>query len=301
MATSLAPAFAPGIPSLTILTLQPDDVEHLRLPGKRSSEEMRNVLAEHWGRSVWTPSTLEYALLRPWRNRPEIASIDELVAIRHTEPLLQAAFERCVAHGDELMLAIELESEHVRSRFERAGLEMLEEVITFDAQIPRSLPSPPRGVRLVPIGVHDDTLVDLIAEVDETAFPWLWRNSRTEFDVYLRTPGVQVSLVEERGEPVGYVGLTLFSGWGHLDRIAITPYRQGRGLGRDALALAIAAMRQRGARRVALSTQRLNWRSQRLYERFGFHRTYDHDYRLFGRWCDLNQSAAYQSRETSYA
>jgi ribosomal protein S18 acetylase RimI-like enzyme len=47
----------------------------------------------------------------------------------------------------------------------------------------------------------------------------------------------------------------------------------------------VDAIRHRGVRRVGLSTQRTNFRSQRLYERFGFHRTSEHDYRLFGAWC----------------
>ncbi|MBA3449964.1 MAG: GNAT family N-acetyltransferase, partial [Chloroflexia bacterium] len=155
-------------------------------------------------------------------------------------------------------------------------------------------------VRLVPVGRDDDRIIDAVVQIDDAAFPWLWRNNRTELDVYLNTPGVSVSVVEDDGETVGYVGVTLFSGWGHLDRIAVAPNLQGRGYGRDALALTFDAMRQRGACRVALSTQRLNVRSQRLYERFGFRRTYDHDYRLFGRWTDPQRRAAFHPSETRY-
>ena len=50
------------------------------------------------------------------------------------------------------------------------------------------------------------------------------------------------------------------------------------------MAAAVEIMRQRGARRVGLSTQKTNLRSQRLYEQFGFRRTIDLDYRLFGNW-----------------
>ncbi len=300
MAGALAPALAGHATALTIRTLGPDDVSSLRLPGQRSSQAMRLALKRHSGRSVWAPSTLEYALLQPWRNRPEITSVDELVAVRHADLLLRSAFERCIAHGDELMLAIELESDHTPSRFERAGLEMLEEVITYDIQTSRTPPPPQRGVRLDSVGMDDERVIDLIAQIDESAFPWLWRNNRAEFDIYLRTPGVEVLLVADDDEPVGYIGMTLFAGWGHLDRIAIAPDLQGRGYGWDALALTVDAMRQRGALRVALSTQRMNWRSQRLYERFGFHRTYDHDYRLFGWWSDPQRRGAYQSSETRY-
>ena len=84
---------------------------------------------------------------------------------------------------------------------------------------------------------------------------------------------------------MAYFGVTLFPDWGHLDRIAVVPLQQGRGFGLETLGLAVATMRKRGARRVGLSTQRSNRRSQQLYERFGFQRTPAHDYRLFGAWC----------------
>lgn len=285
MAAALAPSRTIRTLPGTIETLEPEDIASLRLPVQRSAQSFRQAIERHPGRSVWAPSTLEYALVGAWRNRPEISSVDELVAVRHAEALLRAAFERCVEHGDELMLAIELETQRAQSRYERAGLKLIEEVITYETPVPREAWRPRTAVRLVPVDSSNDRAVDLITRLDQAAFPWLWRNTRTEFEVYLRIPGVAVSLIEVNDEPAGYAGATLFSGWGHIDRIALWPDLQGQGLGWDALGLVVDAMRRRGARRVALSTQRTNLRSQRLYERFGFRRTHEHDYRLFGRWC----------------
>ena len=268
-----------------VRTLAPRDVDALRLPGRVGAESTRRLLERHPGKSVWVPATLEYALIGAWRNRADIASVEDLVAVRHLEPLLCAAVERCAAQGDELLLAIELDSHRLPSRFERAGLEMLEEVITYEADIGREPWSASSHLRPVRVNADDARRVDLVTEMDQAAFPWLWRNSRVEFDAYLDTPGVEVSLVEADGEPVAYFGVTLFSGWGHLDRIAVVPDQQGRGYGLEALGLAVDVMRQRGACRAGLSTQRTNFRSQRLYERFGFRRTPEHDYRLFGAWC----------------
>ena len=296
MAAALAAPLATRDSAVTIETLEPDDVAALRLPGYRAARTLRSALERYPGRSVWSPMTLEYAQVGSWRNRSEIANVDELVAVRNAEPLLRAAFERCVMHGDELLIAIELESQRAPSRFERAGLEPLEEVITYDTTIAQRRWTPRTPIRLVPVVAGDHRAIDTIARLDAMAFPWLWRNSRAEFDIYLDIPGVEVSLVELAGEPVGYVGITHFAGWGHLDRIAVAPETQGRGLGRDALELAVEAMRRRGSRRVALSTQRTNRRSQRLYERFGFRRTYDHDYRLFGRWRDPDGVIARETR-----
>ena len=285
MAGVLAPPRVSPVSSSVVRTLRPGDVPALRLPGKRGAESVRRLLDRYPGRSVWVPSTLEYALLGPWRNRPEIASVENLVAVRHLEELLRVAVERCAEQGDELMLTVELDSRRSPARYERAGLEMLEEVITYEIGIGREPWSPSDHIRLVRVDANDAAAIDLVASIDEASFPWLWRNNRAEFDVYLHTPGVEVRLVEQDGEPVGYFGVTLFPDWGHLDRVAVVPQQQGRGLGLETLGLAVDTMRQWGARRAGLSTQRTNRRSQRLYERFGFQRTPEHDYRLFGAWC----------------
>lgn len=268
-----------------VRTLLPEDVPALRLLRGRGSQPVCDLLERHPGRSVWVPETLEYALIGAWRNRPEIACVEDLVAVRHAEPLLRGAFERCVAWGDDLLLAVDLETHRGPSLFERAGFQLLEEVMTYEVAV-SSVPSPdPRTFRRVIVHPGDALGIDRLLKIDRVAFPWLWRNSRVEFEIYLGTPGVEVSLLEVAGNPIAYTGTTLYAGWGHLDRIAVVPAAQGRGYGREALALAIDTLRQKGARRVALSTQRTNERSQRLYERFGFRRTPELDYRLFGAWC----------------
>jgi ribosomal protein S18 acetylase RimI-like enzyme len=285
MVGMLTPVRGSSISAPVVRPLELENIPALRLPGRRGAESLRKLLELHPGRSVWVPSTLEYALIGPWRNRPEIGSIENLVAVRHMEDLLYAAVERCAAHGDDLVLTVELDSRRSPARYERAGLEMLEEVITYEMSILRE-PWPHRDrMRLVRVHEFDEEVIDRVSDIDQASFPWLWRNSRAEFNVYLQTPGVEVWVVEADGEPVAYFGITLFPDWGHLDRVAVVPELQGRGFGRETLGLAVDTMRRRGAHRVGLSTQGTNWRSQRLYERFGFRRTPDHDYRLFGAWC----------------
>jgi ribosomal protein S18 acetylase RimI-like enzyme len=291
MAGLLAPPRGSRVSTSIVRTLQPGDVAALRLPGKRGAESVRRLLEVHPGRSVWVPSTLEYALIGPWRNRPEIASIEDLVAVRHLEELISAAIERCADQGDELVLTVELDARRSPARYERAGLEMLEEVITYEIGIVREPWSGSNHVRLVRVDANDEVAIDLVTSIDQASFPWLWRNNRVEFEVYLHTPGVEVWLVEADGGPVAYFGVTLFPDWGHLDRVAVVPEQQGRGFGLETLGLAVDTMRQRGARRVGLSTQRTNRRSQWLYERFGFRRTPEHDYRLFGAWCRAERRA----------
>jgi ribosomal protein S18 acetylase RimI-like enzyme len=59
---------------------------------------------------------------------------------------------------------------------------------------------------------------------------------------------------------------------------------QGQGVGAYQLRQAIALMEQKGAKRVTLSTQLNNTRSQALYEAYGFHRVKSLEYNLVGKW-----------------
>ncbi len=168
--------------------------------------------------------------------------------------------------------------------YARAGLEPLEEVITYelDPRRPRDLPTGRLRFRFASVG--DPDVLAALVRIDHAAFPWLWRNSVAEFLAYAATPGVELLLGLDGDRPVSYAGVTRYPGWGHLDRIAVAPAEQGLGLGRETVAFAVERMARGGARRIGLSTQRENGRSQRLYERFGFRRSPGYDYRLYGAY-----------------
>jgi ribosomal protein S18 acetylase RimI-like enzyme len=288
----------PGVPSfvsasqsasdLTARLLGSDEVSLLRLSTARAVKDLQEALAARPNRSVWIPETLEYAVVGSWRNRDDISSIDEVVAVRGFEALIHAALERCTDQGDRLLLAIDLEGSPHRSRYERAGMAMIEEVITYEIRVDNVPRMPQRRLRLDRVTPGDSRSLEIVAAIDAEAFPWLWRNSFGEFIDYLNMPDVALSVLRFDGEPVAYIGATLFANWGHIDRIAVKPELQGKGFARAALILAIDIMRQQGARRIGLSTQKTNSRSQRLYEQFGFRRTSDLDYRLFGYWIGGN-------------
>src|ERR687893_1390227 len=156
MAGTLTPVRGSRVTAPVVRPLECEDIPDLRLPGTRGAESVRKLLKIHPGRSVWVPSTLEYALIGPWRNRPEIASIEDLVAVRHMEELLRGAVERCADQGDELMLTVELDSRRSPARYERAGLEMLEEVITYEIGIGRDPWSASDDFRLVRVHADDE-------------------------------------------------------------------------------------------------------------------------------------------------
>lgn len=266
-----------------IRLLRPDDVPLLHLGRHRRANDaaVQRILTDYPNRSVWTPETLEFALVAPWRHRRDVAVIDELSAVKHARTLLQAAVRNCRREGDAVALMTEMDERRHPSFYGRAGLHLIENVITYE--LPKVRPMANSGeLSFALVNPARPEQLAALLQIDHAAFPWLWWNSEEEFAAYLATPGVSLALGYDAGRAVAYIGVTSYAGWAHLDRIAVVPEAQGRGLGREALAAAIDLLTARGARRVALSTQRANVRSQRLYERFGFRRSPGHDYRLYG-------------------
>jgi ribosomal protein S18 acetylase RimI-like enzyme len=252
--------------------------------GRSDLDEVRRILQSCPGRSVWLPDTLEFVLVGPWRHRDEIAQIIEFSAVRHPLELLDAAAAQCKERGAHLLVFLELDDVRHPGFWHKAGFHLLEEVIAYE--LDRIPPAVGWGERLrfELLNLHDETALASLVALDHAAFPWIWWNSEVEFLTYGLSPGVEIFLAYAGTELVGYIGMTSYLGWGHLDRIAIHPRYQGRGLGREALTFAVQRLAQAGARRVGLSTQLTNRRSQRLYERFGFRRSRSSDYRLVGRW-----------------
>jgi ribosomal protein S18 acetylase RimI-like enzyme len=97
----------------------------------------------------------------------------------------------------------------------------------------------------------------------------------------LEDPSVVV-LVAARGDAVigytyaaveGFDYMSLRGPAGALHDIVVDPAERGRGVGRTLLDATIAALAERGAPRVVLSTAERNEAAQRLFERAGFRRT----------------------------
>jgi ribosomal protein S18 acetylase RimI-like enzyme len=117
--------------------------------------------------------------------------------------------------------------------------------------------------------------LDLLLALDNNSFPWLWWNSREDMEGYIQTESVSIHLAFADSVPVGYASFTMYSGWAHLDRLAVITPQQGRKYGAAQLVNAMNAMVALGATHVGLSTQENNVQSHRLYKGFGFRQTRD--------------------------
>jgi len=269
----------------SIVPLELRDVSQLRI-GWRSrlaADDIRRVLDQLPGRSMWDRQTYEYGIVAPWRNRTDVVQIAELSAVLHPEEMVIAISERAREFGASLTVMVEVDESRRSSFYDRCGFTHIEKVITFEIER-RDVPHVvrPRELTFVPVDPANEEMRETLLRLDNRSFPWIWWNSDLEFRLYGRTPGVEIYLGLIDGQPVSYVGITTFPSWGHLDRIAVDPDLQGKGYGRFALAFAVETLLARGARKVGLSTQYTNERSQRLYLKYGFRRTNDHDYELWG-------------------
>lgn len=247
-------------------------------------ESIERTLELYPGRSLWIPETHEFVVVSPWRHRNEIASVQSISAARHPETLLSSAVETARAEGAEAFVVMEWSESRPDAFYQRVGLGPLESVIAYEHRDPRTNGPTNSDVtmRKADLTAGDEDF-EHVMRIDRGAFPWLWWNSESEFRNYWFSPGVQLWIAETAGGPCGYIGFTSFAGWGHLDRVAVSPERQSHGIGTAMILHAMSQLRLLGAQRVGLSTQEDNKRSRQLYERIGFRRVREHDYRIFGR------------------
>jgi ribosomal protein S18 acetylase RimI-like enzyme len=274
----------PATPEIRPLTVA--DVGRLDLgwTSLYAQDELREHLWRNPTRSFWIPTTREYLIGGQWRHRHEIGSLVELGSRgEHRAGLVQALLDVCRAEGCPLVVFNDTSEIRPPRWYGEIGFELVQEIIVYELNGPRVLdPRPAPRLRFVRAGLS--RLGDLIG-VDHRAFPYLWWNSEAEFENYLDQTGVRVFIGHDADDrPVAYAGVTLYQNWGHLDRLAVIPELQGKGYGVETLHHAMEQVAASGARRIGLSTQADNHRSQVLYERAGFRRTYRTDYRIYGAW-----------------
>jgi ribosomal-protein-alanine N-acetyltransferase len=277
---------APARETPEIRRLWPADISRLRLGlhARLDEADAAALVIQSPGASFWVPATGEFLLVTPWRHRSDIITVHTASAFANETSLMRAVIDHGREAGYGAFVLVNTDETRRPAFYARHGLTRLEGIVTYEHGRLGHLASlaPADSLRFQPVRADDRDAVAALRRVDAAAFPWLWRNSPEEFDVYLRYPGVDVRLAWLDGEPVGYTGATVYREWGHLDRIAAHPSHQGRGLGRRMLAMVGRELLASGVRRLALSTQADNGRSRALYASTGFQRTPDDDYEVFG-------------------
>lgn len=108
-----------------------------------------------------------------------------------------------------------------------------------------------------------------VAAIDRAAFDPLWWRSEESVCRHAATAS-RFLVAELRGMVVGYAEREQHACQGHVNRLAVSPSQQARGIGGALLRATLERLWDGGAEIVSLNTQATNHASRRLYERFGF-------------------------------
>ncbi|MCA9834607.1 MAG: GNAT family N-acetyltransferase [Thermomicrobiales bacterium] len=269
-----------------VLPLTQADIPRLRLNNhpRIAADAIARALYEMPGLSYWHPDSGEFIVCAPWRHRADVPLMRDLTAFAHEDELVQAAIAAAKAKGMLGFVASEHYEKRRESFYQRNGLYRLEHVITFTHERVLDYLDIPQTGRLnfVRVRGSDFDLLQGVMAVDASAFSPMWRNSHAEFAWWMSLPSVEVWAGVLDGQVVTYAGITAYSRFGHLDRIAVHADYQGQGLGAEALMHAMYRMAELDLPNAALCTQSDNEASQRLYTRAGFKRHQRDDYDIYG-------------------
>jgi ribosomal protein S18 acetylase RimI-like enzyme len=111
-----------------------------------------------------------------------------------------------------------------------------------------------------------------VLAVDGAAFSPFWRfDGRGLDDARAATPNSRFRVADD-GEVVGYAVTGRAGTIGYLQRLAVLPHKQRRGIGRALVLDALVWVQRRGATSLLVNTQETNTAALELYERTGFER-----------------------------
>ena len=199
-----------------------------------------------------------------------LAALEDSLDLRAwLELVLPSTIERLQRRGAQTLAWIDYQgwaSPHLPER----GFALQTEVITLvkaDDELPHRHTA-------VPLRAASDADIPAVTAVDRAAFTPLWWNS--EATLRRRSAATACFVVAEQGgEIVGYLEAERQPYAAHINRIAVAPAYQARGIGAALLERALRTLWRAGAEQVTLNTQSDNSASLRLYRRFGFRPTGD--------------------------
>ncbi|HUB71322.1 MAG TPA: GNAT family N-acetyltransferase [Acidimicrobiales bacterium] len=158
---------------------------------------------------------------------------------------------------------------HEQRGFVEAGFEVQEQLHLLVLDAPAPLPPAPPGPAVRRARFWRKTGV---LEVDAAAFSPFWRLDRAGLREALgATESARLRVVLGEGHKVeGYAICGASGGRGFVQRLAVVPQAQGRGLGKRLLMDGLVWLRKAGAAHVAVNTQKGNGAALALYRWAGF-------------------------------
>ena len=209
------------------------------------------VLRRRWAR----------AHARPWnRSRPDA----HLRLVRGSSTFLGDAAERVRGLGADTVISPPLMAGS-QEPWRRAGFEPYESLRLLRKPI-----GPEESTAWAATRLADPAWPRVVA-IDAAAFGPIWKAELPALNEALRSASSSVLLgAAQEGELIGYVIVATSGGVGYLQRIAVHPDHQGRGVGRSLTRTAHNWARRRGAHHLILNTKPGNQAALALYQSEGY-------------------------------
>lgn len=202
----------------------------------------------------------------PWRGEPRTAHVAPVIG----RPTAPATVTRCLdllaARGYERIFTSAL-SVAEQEPFLEAGFTVHERLHLLRHPLDTVPDAPAHRLRR---GHRFD--LDRVLAIDALAFEPFWRFDRRSIaDARSATPTSRFR-VSDGARPTGYAITGRAGPVGYLQRLAVHPDHQGKGIGSALVVDAIRWVRGRGATSLLVNTQEVNTGALRLYEHLGFER-----------------------------
>ena len=208
--------------------------------------------------------------IRPWRGRSDVAELTTVPPGAIVTPaVVRAALDRCRAHGFTTAVTPALPTIEGRP-FLDCGFELQERLHLLSHTLHGLPDRPDHRLRRALKRDHDDVLL-----VDGLAFQPFWRLDQTALDdAIAATPSTRFR-VNRNGAILGYAICGRSGTRGYVQRLAVDPEVQGRGLGSGLLLDGLHWLKRWRCVEALVNTQISNERAVELYERHGFRRRTD--------------------------
>lgn len=182
--------------------------------------------------------------------------------------LWEEARDILLKYHSRKILAIPLQK-WFRKLLEPSSFKQIRNVVILVWEDTSSLVRPSSGYTVRPMNISD---LNLIYEIDRSAFDDEWQNSKEAIEVAFRQAAI-ATVVGSGDEILGYQISTGGQIGGHLARLAVRTDAQKKGIGYTLVYDLLDQFKKRGVSRVTVNTQQDNIASLRLYEKAGFNNT----------------------------
>lgn len=200
-----------------------------------------------------------------WRGDGSVAYVAPVSERPPSAPLVRHACVVLAERGYREILTAAL-AENERGGFIAAGFEVRDSLHLLSHDLGQL---PPTGRTSLRRGRKAHRPAALA--VDGAAFPPFWRLDDAGLtEALTATPSARFRVAVADRRVVGYAVTGRAGRRGYLQRLAVHPSCQGRGIGRDLVADSLAWLARRGSTAAVVNTQVENERALALYQAMGF-------------------------------